>query len=89
MLQHLPDPRLRLIGRYGLCSSRSRGTWLRTPYLTRLAPEGWRQEHAPQHAVRTCTVNGERVQPQEGSFYGGWITEDIAEPFKGGPGSGG
>lgn len=34
-----------------------------------------------------CTVDGEQVRPQEGSFYGGWITRDIAGPFKGGPGS--
>jgi len=52
ILQHLPDPRLRLIRRYGLYSSRSRGTWLRKPHLVRLAPEGWRQEHAAQEAVR-------------------------------------
>jgi hypothetical protein len=51
LLQHLPDPRLRLIRRYGLYSSRSRGTWLRKSHLVRLAPEGWRQEHAAQEAV--------------------------------------
>ena len=32
-----------------------------------------------------CTVDGERVTPQAGSFYGGWITSGIAGPFKGGP----
>ena len=37
----------------------------------------------------TCTVEGERVQPQPGSFYGGWITADIAGPVKGEPGSSG
>ena len=34
-----------------------------------------------------CTVDGERVQPQDGGFYGGWITADVVGPFKGGPGS--
>jgi len=34
-----------------------------------------------------CFVNGERVQPQEGDFYGGWITSEIVGPFKGGPGT--
>jgi len=34
-------------------------------------------------------VNGERVQPQGGSFYGGWVTPDIAGPWKGAPGTGG
>ena len=34
-----------------------------------------------------CYVNNEKVQPQPGSFYAGWITSDIVGPFKGGPGS--
>ncbi|MFV0920585.1 DUF427 domain-containing protein [Sphingomonas parapaucimobilis] len=34
-----------------------------------------------------CTVDGEQVRPQPGGFYGGWITADLAGPFKGVPGS--
>ena len=34
-----------------------------------------------------CEVDGERVTPQPGGFYGGWITSHVAGPFKGGPGS--
>ncbi len=34
-----------------------------------------------------CFVGGERVTPQPGGFYGGWITRDLKGPFKGGPGS--
>ena len=34
-----------------------------------------------------CLVDGERVVPQPGDFYGGWITNDIVGPFKGVPGS--
>ncbi len=34
-----------------------------------------------------CTVDGERVQPQPGDFYGGWITSHVAGPFKGAPGT--
>jgi energy-coupling factor transporter ATP-binding protein EcfA2 len=34
-----------------------------------------------------CTVDGARVVPQSGGFYGGWITPDLAGPFKGEPGS--
>jgi len=36
-----------------------------------------------------CYVDGERVTPQPGGFYGGWITHDIVGPFKGGPGTAG
>jgi uncharacterized protein (DUF427 family) len=34
-----------------------------------------------------CFVNGEKVKPQPGNFYGGWITSNIVGPFKGIPGS--
>ena len=36
-----------------------------------------------------CFVDGERVTPQPGGFYGGWITSGVAGPFKGGPGTDG
>jgi uncharacterized protein (DUF427 family) len=36
-----------------------------------------------------CSVDGARVVAQPGGFYGGWITPDLAGPFKGAPGSGG
>ena len=35
----------------------------------------------------SVTVDGEEVQPQEGDFYGGWITSRITGPFKGAPGT--
>lgn len=38
-------------------------------------------------AMDWCEVDGERVTPQAGGFYGGWITEKIVGPFKGEPGS--
>ncbi len=39
------------------------------------------------HLMDACYVNDELVRPQEGGFYGGWITSDLAGPFKGIPGS--
>ncbi len=30
-----------------------------------------------------CSVNGEKVIPQPGKFYGGWITSQVLGPFKG------
>lgn len=32
-------------------------------------------------------MDDERVQAQQGDFYGGWITEDLVGPFKGPPGT--
>ena len=37
--------------------------------------------------VEACYVGDERVQAQEGDFYGGWITSNIVGPFKGGAGT--
>jgi uncharacterized protein (DUF427 family) len=37
--------------------------------------------------VDRCVVGGETVRPQDGGFYGGWITDRVVGPFKGGPGS--
>ncbi|MBA3747682.1 MAG: DUF427 domain-containing protein [Solirubrobacterales bacterium] len=34
-----------------------------------------------------CWLDEELVRAQEGDFYGGWITDDVAGPFKGAPGS--
>lgn len=35
-----------------------------------------------------CYVDDERVRPQPGNFYGGWVTSDLAGPFKGAPDTG-
>jgi uncharacterized protein (DUF427 family) len=32
-------------------------------------------------------VDGERARPQDGGFYGGWVTDDVVGPFKGEPGT--
>lgn len=47
--------------------------------------------HVAVYAGRVdgCFVDGERVTPQPGDFYGGWITADVLGPFKGAPGTAG
>ena len=47
------------------------------------------RDHLAFYANRmeACYVEGERVRPQPGNFYGGWITDDVVGPFKGQPGS--
>jgi uncharacterized protein (DUF427 family) len=44
------------------------------------------QDHFAFYAGRVdaCFVDEERVQPQPGGFYGGWITSNVTGPFKGG-----
>ena len=36
-----------------------------------------------------CRVDGQRVRPQDGGFYGGWVTDEIVGPWKGEHGTGG
>lgn len=40
-------------------------------------------------ALLDCLLDDERVKPQPGGFYGGWVTAEITGPIKGVPGSGG
>ncbi len=37
--------------------------------------------------VDACFLDNEIVRPQNGHFYGGWITDEIVGPFKGAPGT--
>jgi uncharacterized protein (DUF427 family) len=37
--------------------------------------------------VDACWVGEDRVKPQPGRFYGGWITPNLVGPFKGEPGT--
>ena len=36
-----------------------------------------------------CELGGERVKPQPGGYYGGWVTGNLKGPIKGQPGSAG
>lgn len=47
------------------------------------------RDHLAFYASRVdeCWVDEQRVEPQPGGFYGGWITRDVVGPFKGGPGT--
>lgn len=45
-------------------------------------------DHVAFYAQRLhCTIDGEVVSGNEGTFYGGWITSKVVGPFKGGLGS--
>jgi uncharacterized protein (DUF427 family) len=59
------------------------------PLPTRIYEEmkGWIAFY-PQ-LMEACYADGEKVTPQPGGFYGGWITKDVVGPFKGEPGTAG
>jgi len=66
----------------------------------RIADVGWRYPRPPPEFAAIagcvsfypgrveCYVAGERVRPQPGGFYGGWLTNEIVGPVKGVPGTG-
>jgi uncharacterized protein (DUF427 family) len=58
-------------------------------YANPTAPFAPLRDHVAFYAAPfdRCSVDGERVIPQPGDFYGGWITSRFAGPFKGVPGS--
>ena len=35
-----------------------------------------------------CFINDEKVKPQDGGFYGGWVSDEIVGPWKGSEGFG-
>ena len=47
------------------------------------------RDHVAVYAGRmdACFVGAEKITPQPGGFYGGWITADLVGPFKGAPGT--
>ena len=58
-------------------------------YPTPAKPYAALKNHLAFYAsyVDECWVDDERVQPQPGDFYGGWITSHVKGPFKGAPGT--
>ena len=52
-------------------------------------PYGALRDHVSVYpaAMDACWIGGERVTPQPGGFYGGWITSRVVGPFKGRPGT--
>lgn len=65
---------------------RSKAAWA---YPDPTAPFAIIRDHVAFYAgaMDACFVDGERVVPQPGGFYGGWITSRVKGPFKGVPGS--
>lgn len=79
------------------CEWKGRADYLATPTGDVVA---WRYDR-PRHPFKAlagwlsfypgrvaCWLADERVRPQPGGFYGGWVTDDLAGPFKGEPNTG-
>jgi uncharacterized protein (DUF427 family) len=71
----------------GKTSNISRAVWSYHQPSERFSPIDGYYSFYP--ALVECFVDGERVTPQPGGFYGGWITNEIVGPVKGEPGTGG
>lgn len=63
-----------------------RAAWSYLAPTTAFAPiKGYFAVYA--EPMDACFVGGERVEPQPGNFYGGWVTSWISGPIKGAPGT--
>jgi uncharacterized protein (DUF427 family) len=84
-----------------LCEWKGMATYWKLKNAETDIPVGWSYSD-PTHAYRMlkdhisfypgrveCFLNNEKVHPQPGIFYGGWITSEVVGPFKGEPGTGG
>lgn len=92
---------LRLSARTSFCEWKGVATYVDVVLGDRVfADIGWRyadptrafaslRDHIAFYAdpFDACLVDGARVTPQPGGFYGGWITPAVVGPFKGVPGS--
>ncbi len=73
--------------------------WAIKSNLTQSDPVAWSYEEplGPYEKLRNhlafypgkvdCYLDGEKVAPQPGGFYGGWMTTKICGPVKGDPGT--
>ena len=52
-----------------------------------IAPHCTQFEAVTWTSTVAAWLDDERVEAQEGGFYGGWITADLVGPFKGPPGT--
>eukprot|EP00729_Bicosta_minor_P007461 gene7461-10918_t len=72
---------------YGVESSAPRSCW---SYDSPFSEMTLIKDHVSFYPSQfDCTVGGEKVTPQPGGFYGGWITPELAGPFKGDAGTSG
>jgi uncharacterized protein (DUF427 family) len=89
-------------GRHTFCEWKGRASYFDVIVGERTSAEAaWTYERPTERYVELaghlafypsrvdCTLDGEPVRPQGGGFYGGWVTDDVVGPWKGGPGTGG
>lgn len=88
------------VGHRSFCEWKGTATYFALTGGDSMRPVAWRyqnpsvsfaaiHDHLSFYPARVpCFVNDERVTPQDGEFYGGWITPKIVGPCKGAPGTG-
>lgn len=92
--------KLRLVAGSSFCEWKGAASYWALERHSDLGPVGWSYKN-PSAAFGElkdylsfypgrveCYINGERVRPQPGGFYGGWVTDEVIGPYKGEPGTG-
>lgn len=98
--EDVSEERLEASRRHSICEWKGRATyWSIRAGATLIADAAWSYPEPFQDleaiagyfsfypAIVDCRLDGVRVEPQPGEFYGGWVTPEIVGPFKGRPGT--
>ena len=65
LTQHIPLPRIRLIRYFDLYSSKSRGKWKDWEHISKLAPDGWKEQNEIEIQDEEKVI----PEPSDGSEY--------------------
>jgi hypothetical protein len=65
LTQHLPPKGVRLIRRYGLYASRTKGRWGTMPFVAERAPAGWQKNHPDPGRTATSEDTYEEIELSE------------------------
>jgi uncharacterized protein (DUF427 family) len=93
--QHVRQELLQPFSGTSVCEWKGSATYwsLKTPSQSEAVGWSYPAAQFPYHLISgyfafypgrlQCFIDGERVRPQPGYFYGGWITNEIVGPWKG------
>jgi uncharacterized protein (DUF427 family) len=93
--EHVRQELLRPFSGTSVCEWKGSATYwsLKTPSQSEAVGWSYPAAQFPYHLISgyfafypgrlQCFIDGERVRPQPGYFYGGWITDEIVGPWKG------
>ena len=72
LTQHIPPKNKQYVRRYGLYASRTRGIWEHSPFIVRLAPNGWKEMHRKEKNGTELSAVGETPNKKRQNSTWAW-----------------